>query len=43
MALFAKIAIAVVLLLPFLIRILWNVLEKDSLKALAGPLNRFPK
>jgi hypothetical protein len=43
MALLAKIGIVVVLLLPFLIRIVWNILEKDSFNGLAGPLNKLPR
>jgi hypothetical protein len=43
MGLLAKIGILLVMLLPFIVRILWNVFEKESLKGLTVPLNRFPR
>jgi hypothetical protein len=43
MELLAKIGILLLTLLPFIVRILWNVFEKESFKALTGPLNRFPR
>ena len=43
MVLLAKIGIVLVALLPFIVRILWNVFESESFKGLTGPLNRFPR
>jgi|GEM_PF-3089348 len=43
MGLMAKIGILLVMLLPFIVRIFWNIFERESLKGITGPLNRFPR
>lgn len=39
----AKISIVAVVLFPFVVRILWNVFERDRFKGLTGPLDKLPR